>query len=227
MTYNLEKTNSLNGLEKISLVMDYLMTKTEINSRASSITLEENMTITGVDKQEFEDIVSRLVRDKVLKDKKTIWHEIIKRDNDEFVIDASGTSYFITINHDNFADFYKKLTDRIRELKGEKSKTNRLDFDSAKAILYIDQHEIRVQKFSDQYHLLRIIFEDKKESLREWFFSEVIERYDSKDDSLKPKKFYNAVYQLNRKIAIETGIKNFFIITNQVFQVNKEYLNNS
>ncbi len=71
------------------------------------------------------------------------------------------------------------------------------------------------------------VFDDKKDLLKEWFFSEVIEKYDHEGSYLKPKKFYNAVYQLNKKIAVETGIKNFFIVTTQVFQVNKEYLNNS
>jgi hypothetical protein len=57
--------------------------------------------------------------------------------------------------------------------------------------------------------------------MREWFFSEISESYDMANTSLTPKKFYNADYQLNKKIALETGIKKFFITTTQTFQINK------
>jgi|GEM_PF-2500410 len=101
----------------------------------------------------------------------------------------------------------------------EEKHENGLDFDLVRSVLYINEHKIKVKKFSDQYHLLRILFEDKNELKKDWFFSEISEKYEGGDE-LPDKKFYNAIYQLNQKIAIETGVKDFFITTVQSFQIN-------
>lgn len=107
----------------------------------------------------------------------------------------------------------------------EKPKTG-VSFNSDKSILYINEYEVKVQKFTDQYELLRIIFEDPKDASKEWFFSEVAEHYDEADE-YPIKKFYNAVYQLNKNIAVETGVKDFFIKNTQSFQINNRYLSES
>ncbi len=120
----------------------------------------------------------------------------------------------------------QKITEGKKEpLKQDLKKE--LDFDLDKAILYINEYKVKIQKFSDQYHLLRIIFEDKKELFREWFFSEIAEKYDEANEKLSDKKFYNAVYQLNQKIAIDTGFKDFFTTTTQTFQIDSQYTKNS
>ena len=58
-------------------------------------------------------------------------------------------------------------------------KNDQLDFDPERARLYVKGYEIKIQKFSDQYHLLRIIFENPQETPQEWFFSDIAERTDN------------------------------------------------
>lgn len=118
------------------------------------------------------------------------------------------------------------LIQELSKKEDEKIEEKRVNytplFDADKSILIIGDKKIKIKKFSDQYHLLRIIFESESEFQQEWFFSEIAERYDS-EANLSDKKFYNAVYQLNQKVARETGIKDYFITTSQSFKINPEY----
>ncbi|MCG2686673.1 hypothetical protein L6278_00875, partial [Candidatus Parcubacteria bacterium] len=98
-----------------------------------------------------------------------------------------------------------------------------LDFDTDKSRLYVQGKEIKIQKFSDQYNVLKILFKNKESLSEEWFYSKIAELLDRAED-FKDKKFYNAIYQINQKIAKETEIKNFFITTNQSFKIDNKYL---
>jgi hypothetical protein len=75
----------------------------------------------------------------------------------------------------------------------------------------------------DQKEFLKIIFKDRKELGKEWFFSEIAEVYDFAGNT-SDKKFYNASYQLNLKVAQKTPIKDFLITTKQSARVNPIYL---
>lgn len=108
-------------------------------------------------------------------------------------------------------------TDKIEILK------KNLSFDETKSLLKIDEAIVKLQKNSDQYHLLRIIFENKDERSKQWFYSEIAEKFDALAN-LGDKKFYNAAYQINQKIARETGLKDVFITTTQSIQINPKYL---
>lgn len=97
-----------------------------------------------------------------------------------------------------------------------------LSFNETTSELSVDGHTIKIQG-PDQKELLRIIFKDPKELKKEWFFSEIAEQYDFAND-VNEKKFYNAAYQLNLKIAQKTPIKDCIITTKQSVQVNPKYL---
>lgn len=98
-----------------------------------------------------------------------------------------------------------------------------LSFDEAKSILNIGDKIVKVRKMKDQYHFLRIIFEDKEELGKEWFFSEIAEKYDSEAD-LDDKKFYNAAYQVKQAIARDAGLRDVLITTTQSVRINPKYL---
>lgn len=105
---------------------------------------------------------------------------------------------------------------------GKKLKTV-LSFDEAKSILEVGEKIVKIRKMSDQYHLLKIIFEDQEEIGKEWFYSEIAEKYD-REANLDDKKFYNAAYQISQKIARDTGIRDALITTTQSVRINPEYL---
>jgi hypothetical protein len=112
----------------------------------------------------------------------------------------------------------------ITEIKKEsKNLKANLSFDEAKSILEIGNNIVRLRKGSDQFHLLRIIFEDKNELPKEWFYSEIAEKYDM-GATFDDKKFYNASYQVNQKIARDTPFKDALITTSQSVRINPKYL---
>lgn len=97
------------------------------------------------------------------------------------------------------------------------------DFDNGTSTLTINGQKVKFRKHTEQYHTLRIIFEDKKELKKEWFFSEIGEKMDKYKD-YKDKDFHNYVSAIKKRIAVETGIKDFFETTNQSLKINNKYL---
>ena len=137
---------------------------------------------------------------------------------------ALGNNWHWSAQKDNDLKNYAKiqlLPPLLKELGAEPKQTN-LYFDDDKSRLFIRGTEIKIQKFSDQYHALRIIFASPKEVGQEWFFSEIAEKYDSEAD-LDDKKFYNAVYQVGLKAKTE-GFPDFFLTTRQSAKINPKYL---
>lgn len=124
--------------------------------------------------------------------------------------------------HEDQAPAYNvkiKLLPIILEKFGLKTVKIDLKFDAEKSRLYVNGKDIKVKKFGDEYHTLRIIFEDLKD---EWFFSRIAEKYDS-EAHFDDKKFYNATYQINLKMG-RTGMEDLFILTRQSAKINPKYL---
>jgi len=94
-----------------------------------------------------------------------------------------------------------------------------LSFDYQTSVLSVGDQKIQI-KGPDQRELLNIIVKDPS---KEWFFSEISELYDHAE-AINEKKFYNAAYQVNLKIAQNTSIKDFLLTTKQTVQFNKRYL---
>lgn len=105
--------------------------------------------------------------------------------------------------------------------------TTATGFEPEKSILVVAGSPVKIRKFSDQYHLLRIIFENEARLKDEWFFSEIAERYDDSGTINEDKKFYNAAYQVKQKITKDTGIKDFFVLTKQSLKISEKYLSQS
>ncbi len=132
---------------------------------------------------------------------------------------------------DNFHQLHKLHTCLINEIyaisveKNEsKNETKKIFFDQERSRLHIRGKKIKIQKFSDQYHALRIIFCEPNETSKEWFFSEIAER--AGDGTLTVnhnKKYYNATYQIRKKLAME-GFPEFFVSTRQSVKINLSYL---
>jgi len=97
----------------------------------------------------------------------------------------------------------------------------KVSFDTDKSRLYVYGKEIKLLKFKDEYHTLRVMFENPKDLSQEWFFSEIAERID--ESNLNDKKYYNAIYQIRLKLE-KQGINDFFITTKQSVKIDKKYL---
>ncbi len=97
----------------------------------------------------------------------------------------------------------------------------KLHFDEDRSRFYVQGQEIRLRKFKDEYHTLRILFKDPQETSKEWFFSEIAEEVD--ENNMNEKKYYNAIHQLRLKLQSK-GISDFFITTKQSVKINSKYL---
>lgn len=106
------------------------------------------------------------------------------------------------------------------KLLGKENKET-LSFDEDKSRFYVQGEEIKIKKFGDEYHTLKVLFEDLEELSKEWFFSEISEKLN--DFSVDDKKYYNAIYQTGMKLKLK-GIDDFFITTKQSVKINSKYL---
>lgn len=123
----------------------------------------------------------------------------------------------ITIASLTSSDQETGLPEKIVSLKSD------LSFSEEKGLLKIGEKEASFRKGTVPYHLVRIIFEDRSELEKEWFFSEIGEKYDH-SQAFEDKKFANAAYQAKQRIIRDTGITDFFITTKQSVTINPKYL---
>ena len=95
-------------------------------------------------------------------------------------------------------------------------------FSSEEGRINLESKIIEIRKTSKQYDVLRLLFTAPG---KDWQFSEILEELDPLDDNWK--RIYDIVGAVNRKVAIETGIKDFFITTTQSVKINSKYLKKS
>lgn len=100
---------------------------------------------------------------------------------------------------------------------------HQLDFDPDKAILFVDNKPVKLTKFSNQYHCLRILFEHPDQLGKEWFYSEIAEKSDRFNHS-KDKAFHNAFSQIKVKVALQAGIHDLFHTTIQSVKIDPKYI---
>lgn len=107
--------------------------------------------------------------------------------------------------------------------KAAEQKIKKTEFNAGTSVLKIGNKEIKFRKFTEQFHVLRVIFADPAESKKEWIFSEIAELIDESKD-YTDKDFHNYFSAINRRVGTETSVKDLFITTNQSVKINEDYL---
>jgi PAS domain S-box-containing protein len=120
----------------------------------------------------------------------------------------------------------KILMKREAEHSLRLEKVRSASFEEERGVLLVGNAEVKFQKFSKQYYLLQIIFKEKDCKNKDWQFSEISEIMDI-ESKFDWKKLYNVADAIRKNIAIETGIKDFFIRTTQSLKINPSYLKES
>lgn len=120
-----------------------------------------------------------------------------------------------------FVTVYVEDRKRFEQYALEFGRSNIPRFDPDKSRLYVSGKEIKIRKFTDQYHTLRVIFEDPKEMGKEWFFSELVEKIDQHKPN--EKRYYNALNQVRYKL-VTAGFPDFFVTTTQSVKIRPKYL---
>ena len=121
------------------------------------------------------------------------------------------------------SDYITSLDKPLSPKKSSKQEdAPRLKFDPVKSALFIGSTEVEVRNHSNQYELLKIVFEDSKEAFREWFYSKIAEQYEPSHQP-NEKRFENAAYQLNNKIIRDTGLRDVMEVKKRSVIFNKKY----
>lgn len=110
----------------------------------------------------------------------------------------------------------------IARLSFGRDHINEIKFDDQDGLLYVNNRSIKLKKFGDEYHTLRILFENPQRLSDEWLFSEISERYDF-EEKYPDKKFSNAFGQLKQKLKT-INVNDLFYTTSQSVKINKKYL---
>lgn len=128
------------------------------------------------------------------------------------------------------ADELEHLNRILMKREGEQSSRGEKDstasFNSETGILSVGSAKIQIQRFSKQAQMLTIIFKDDASMHQDWQFSEISEMIDI-EVTFNWKKLYNIADAIRKNIAIETGIKNFFILTTQSIKINPQHVKTS
>jgi len=130
-----------------------------------------------------------------------------------------------TVIEPKFNEVYKRFEKLNIKNKSNKniliSDNVKLKYDPKNGKLFINDQNILISKNLDtnQHHLLKIIFEDPT---RIWNYDEIHEKIEGIQIEYKKeywRKYYNAAYDINNKVAYETNIKKFLKITKNTVNI--------
>ena len=141
--------------------------------------------------------------------------------------DENVESYKVKINlKDKFFDEKNKIiykNDFKNPAKKIENQKKELSFKDDKSTLSFDNKEIIISKTrnSNGHYLLKTIFKNKNKI---WEYDEIAEDWTDEYKKSDWSRYYNAGYKVNEKVAKETTIKDFLVITNKTVCINKKYL---
>ena len=127
----------------------------------------------------------------------------------------------VSLNDLFYSDYYNESENKII-IHNEGS--GRIEF--VDKILFFKNKQFNFSNSPNQYELLGTLFKDIQ---KEWNYDEIEEDWDPTcyEERLKQKdywkRFYNSAKEINKKIAIETGIKDFLLMDTKQVKVNTRY----
>ena len=127
----------------------------------------------------------------------------------------------VSLNDSFCSDYYNKNEDKVAKDNEGESKIEFVD-----KVLFFKNQQFNFSNSPNQYELLGTLFKDIQ---KEWNYDEIEEDWDPTcyEERLKQqdywKKFYNSAKEINKKIAIETGVKDFLLMNTKQIKVNKKY----
>jgi len=123
---------------------------------------------------------------------------------------SQGRYYYLTVLHDNI----------IEALSSSQNKPS-LTFESKSSVLYVNGKNINITKNKNIYYLLKTLFKNKN---KEWSYDEIADDWGENYSKDSWKKFYDAGYRLNGKVAKDTGLQDFLYLSNKTVSINKVFL---
>lgn len=98
-------------------------------------------------------------------------------------------------------------------------------YDPQSSMLFFSDKTIPIPTNTNQSELCKVIFENKTSVNREWSWDELLDKWGGGyEDTDQWRVVYNAGREVNKKVAIETGIKDLLIVKKQTIKLNPKYL---
>jgi hypothetical protein len=142
--------------------------------------------------------------------------ENLTEEKKDSLLKAKYLSY-LTLVHNYFIQELSK-----RQIKKSCKRTKYKISFSEDGILNFQGKSIQFQIDTDPYYLLKTIF---KNPTKIWNYDEIADDWGLSYEEKPPwKRFYNAGYQVNTKIAKETTVKDFLKLTKKTVNINQKYL---
>jgi len=216
------KSLSNDTLIQIASIIKVLISRLEVkmgNKRLREVIIldEKDFKKAGSSRNEFLDILKQLSKIFSIKFLPSSYEYTLVRDM--VGVSSKETSVEIDVN----TRVFEVLNFVLAEVEKMVTTKKTVSFNEDKSVLYFNKKEIAFRRYSEQYHTLRIIFQDKDEAGKQWFYSEIAEKLDSAK-SYKDKDFHNYLSAIKRRVSAETGIKDLFLTTNQSVRINPDYL---
>jgi len=124
----------------------------------------------------------------------------------------------------------KRYDDAIKEIRVSSAKTKKLfspsSYNEISHTISFKNKEIPIPPNSNQSSLCKVVFKNTRSLQKEWSWDEMLEEWGGSFEGKDLwRKVYNAGREVNKKIAIETGIKDFFIAKKLTIALNPKHLN--
>lgn len=98
-------------------------------------------------------------------------------------------------------------------------------YDPRSSIISFSDKTIPIPTNTNQSELCKVIFENKTSVNREWSWDELLDKWGGGyEDTDQWRVVYNAGREVNKKVAIETGVKDLLIVKKRTIKLNPKYL---
>lgn len=98
-------------------------------------------------------------------------------------------------------------------------------YDPQTSTISFSDKTIPIPTNTNQSELCKVIFETKTNMNKEWSWDEMVEEWGGGyEDTDQWRVVYNAGREVNKKVAIETGVKDLLIVKKQTIKLNPKYL---
>lgn len=119
----------------------------------------------------------------------------------------------------------REVSAKLDNLSEQNAKLVAPNFDADNCEIIFANKRIEIPKNTNQAELVKSLFSEKDNLAREWDWSEMLEDWGyqtyGKEDW---RKVYMAAREVNKKVAIETGVKDLLSVTKLTVGINSNYL---
>lgn len=141
-------------------------------------------------------------------------------DYQEYLNDIRGNA-FIKLKDKESIKRLKTTISAISHKMPNSTKTS-LTYDKASCVIKLGDKAIKIPPDTNQDELCEVVLKNKTTIHKEWSYDEILEQWGDDFDTKLWRRIYSAAREINAKVAIETGIKDFFITTLKTVQINPQ-----